>query len=524
MIHQCISTLSYAVLVNGSPGETFSPSRGIRQGDCLSPYIFIICMEVLSQLLLKAEEQNVIQGFKFKKNSPSISHLFFADDCMLFARASITYARNILKIINVLAKASCQEINFDKSGFFTSGKMHHRHIKLLSKTIGMKFLSSDEKYLGTPLFVGRDKTKSFDFLIDSFYSRLSSTKKTNLNIAGRTVVTKHVLSCLVIYHMACFPLPKSVTSEIDDIQRTFWWFKKKTLDMRLIFVLGGDLGKSNMSGGLGIRNTHATNRVFICKLGWRVLKNPGLLLSSFLKDKYFANQNLLEIDKAAASSSWIWKGIINGLKFLKANSVIKIGNGSSTNIWNSVWIPGMVTPPTSSHPSRSNFTYVSDLIDSHTNNWNLSLLSNPFSHELVIRIRTIRLNLCQKDTIMWAHSKCGNVKISRDNFGLISDAVGAEAAALLLAISWAEEMNLSNVVFVCDCLQLVHFVNGVSCNIKWRNGDLLEQCQSLISRSLSYKLVYVKRLNNKLADRLARRAKSDSIYGLWSPFPPFLNL
>lgn len=86
MIAQCISTMSYSVLVNGSPGETFHPSRGIRQGDCLSPYIFVLCMEVLSQLLVKAEDEKMIQGFKFRKRSPSIFHLSLLTIVCFFAR------------------------------------------------------------------------------------------------------------------------------------------------------------------------------------------------------------------------------------------------------------------------------------------------------------------------------------------------------------------------------------------------------------------------------------------------------
>ncbi|XP_026435154.1 uncharacterized protein LOC113332871 [Papaver somniferum] len=333
MVYQCISIVSYSVLVNGSPGETFLPTRGIRQGDCRSPDIFILCMEVLSQLFLKAEEEKLIQGFKFKKNSPSIYHLFFADDSMLFVKASVTYARNILNIINVFAKASGQAINFEKSGFITSGKMHHRHIKILSKTLKMKFLSSSEKYLGTPPIY-----------------RLNSSKKTNLNVAGRTFVTKHVLSSLSVYHMACFPLPKYVTSKIDSIQRTFWWSKKNPKHVAY-YHSWGDIGKSKLSGGLGIRNTYVTNRVFICKLGWRLMNNPNILLTSFLKDKYFPNQNLLEIDKAADSSSWIWKGIVNGLQFIMANSVVKINNGASSHIWSSNWISGYSNTPVSFNPS-----------------------------------------------------------------------------------------------------------------------------------------------------------------------------
>ncbi|XP_026399862.1 uncharacterized protein LOC113295753 [Papaver somniferum] len=620
------STVSYSVLVNGSPGETFHPSRGIRQGDCLSPYIFILCMEVLSQLLLKADEDNLIQGFKFKKNSPSISHLFFADDCMLFVKASVTYARNLLKIINVFANASGQAINFEKSGFITSGKMHHKHIKILSKTLKMKFLSNSEKYLGTPLFIGKNKNTSFNFLIENLYSRLGSSKKSNLNVAGRTVVTKHVLSSMFVYHMACFPLPKTVTSKIDSIQRAFWWSKKNS-KRATYFRSWGDIGKSKLNGGLGIRNTYATNRVFICKLGWRILNNPNILLSSFMKDKYFPNQNLLEIDKATNSSSWIWKGIVNGLHFIKSNYVVKINNGVSSRIWHSNWIPGKLNPPLPRHPSHINYVFVSELFDIQNGCWNVSLLSTLFLPEDVIRIRSIRINPNMSDKFMWSHTRndldwiddyflywhnsdlgespfnvswpsigtitmwciwklrcdvifrnasidlnkvildtkrmfntyisprirpadvhsdikipiaevdhfmfvdgsfkdfnmglgviwCdveGNVISSRSDYGLIPDAVGAEAAALILAISRAEEMNLSRVVFVSDCLQLVHFINGVNSNIAWISSDLLDQCQSLISRSISFKIMYIKRVKNLLADRLARRARKLSLSGL----------
>lgn len=177
MIEQCISTVSYSVLVNGSPGEIFYPSRSITQGDCLSPYICILCMEVLSQLLVKPNSEKLIQGFKFKTGSPSISHLFFADDCMLFCKASVTYAKNLLKIIHTFSQASGQAINFEKSGFITSRKMHHKHIKMFSKTLRMKFLSNSEKYLGTPLFIERNKTRSFHFLMDNLYNRLDPTKK-----------------------------------------------------------------------------------------------------------------------------------------------------------------------------------------------------------------------------------------------------------------------------------------------------------------------------------------------------------
>lgn len=109
-----------------------------------------MCMEVLSQLLIKAEKDNIIQGFRVNGNSPSISHLFFADDCMLFSKDSLSYARNLVKIIDTFAMASGQAINLEKSGFITSAKTHHKHIKLLARTLKIKYLSKLRSILVPP--------------------------------------------------------------------------------------------------------------------------------------------------------------------------------------------------------------------------------------------------------------------------------------------------------------------------------------------------------------------------------------
>lgn len=77
MIFECISTVSTSSLLNGLPGETFKPERGLRQGDPLSPYLFIVCMESFSRALLQAENGNHIHGIQMNQNFPSIFHLFF---------------------------------------------------------------------------------------------------------------------------------------------------------------------------------------------------------------------------------------------------------------------------------------------------------------------------------------------------------------------------------------------------------------------------------------------------------------
>lgn len=77
LIKKCVSSVSYSIILNGSPYRNFTPSRGLRQGDPLSPYLFIIAMDVLSRLLVKAENKGKIQGVEVSRRVPSVSHLFF---------------------------------------------------------------------------------------------------------------------------------------------------------------------------------------------------------------------------------------------------------------------------------------------------------------------------------------------------------------------------------------------------------------------------------------------------------------
>ena len=84
LIFECISIVSYSILVNGKPKGDIRPSRGIRQGDPLSPYLFLLCSEGLNRMLQKAAHNDQTRGFSLCKNGPKISTLFFADNSLLF--------------------------------------------------------------------------------------------------------------------------------------------------------------------------------------------------------------------------------------------------------------------------------------------------------------------------------------------------------------------------------------------------------------------------------------------------------
>jgi hypothetical protein len=88
IIMRCARTVSFSFLINGIPSHKFSPQRGLRQGDPLSPYLFIICADVLSSLLTNAQINKKIKWVKIAQGAPEITHLFFADDSLMFCRAN----------------------------------------------------------------------------------------------------------------------------------------------------------------------------------------------------------------------------------------------------------------------------------------------------------------------------------------------------------------------------------------------------------------------------------------------------
>ena len=110
-IMQCITTVSYSILINGEPTKRFKPSCGLRQGDPLSSYLFILVMDILSRLLTKGTDDNIFQGIKLSRTSPSVFHLFFADDYLVFFKATLEACERVKNILAKFSRLSGEVIN-----------------------------------------------------------------------------------------------------------------------------------------------------------------------------------------------------------------------------------------------------------------------------------------------------------------------------------------------------------------------------------------------------------------------------
>lgn len=119
-IMKCVSSVSYRIKVNGVLSDVFTPERGLRHGDPLSPYLFLIYAEGFSALLKQSEENGALKGVRVCPGAPSVSHLLFADDSLILFRANRGDAQQLQRILRIYEECSGQVINKEKSAIMFS--------------------------------------------------------------------------------------------------------------------------------------------------------------------------------------------------------------------------------------------------------------------------------------------------------------------------------------------------------------------------------------------------------------------
>ncbi|XP_021722691.1 uncharacterized protein LOC110690168 [Chenopodium quinoa] len=157
-IMDCLSSVSFSFKVNGRISGSVTPTQGLRQGDPISPYLFLIVADAFSTLLLKAAKDNLLHGARVCRGAPRISHLFFADDSIIFAKASVSDCSVIANIISIYERASGQKVNLNKTDVVFSkcvdGDRRQENEEIVN-ILGVQEVEQHEKYLGLPTIVLR---------------------------------------------------------------------------------------------------------------------------------------------------------------------------------------------------------------------------------------------------------------------------------------------------------------------------------------------------------------------------------
>jgi len=201
-VTECMSSVSYSFLINGEPNGFIKPTRGIRQGDPLSPYIFILCMEVLNQrLLYESNRPKSGLGVKISPQDTKILCLLFVDDCLVFIKADHVNCQQLKLVLGSFCSASSQLINYHKSSLTLSRNASVHQKRVVIAILNVPQRTSFGKYLGCLVFQGLPSQSTFQELISKATAKLEGWKANCLSKAGKLVLIQSPLEALPAHTM-----------------------------------------------------------------------------------------------------------------------------------------------------------------------------------------------------------------------------------------------------------------------------------------------------------------------------------
>ena len=279
-----VSTIQYTLLVNGSTTMSFKLAKGLRQGDPLSPYLFLLCANVLSLSLQKAEQEKLINGVRVGRNGCSFTHLLYADDSLFFFKNDNKSLVNLRGILDWYCNLSGQYINYEKSDLFCSPNMSNEEQVCLARLLNVNLVQNPSKYLGQNFKLKGNKVADFQFLVDKLQSKLQGWKASLFSQAERTRLIASILQTLPLYTFSCFKVPETICKKMDSIVNAFWW--GHDLEVRKLHLMNWNkICQPKSWGGLGLKKFNLLNQAMLAKQYWRISQHPNSLIARTFKAK-----------------------------------------------------------------------------------------------------------------------------------------------------------------------------------------------------------------------------------------------
>ncbi|KAJ6925333.1 hypothetical protein NC651_009871 [Populus alba x Populus x berolinensis] len=334
-IKACISSATFSISLNGELHGFFPSSRGLRQGDPLSPYLFVLGMEGLGGLLKIASMDSRFRfHWRCKKNA--ITHLTFADDLMIFSHADLASVTTIREALNNFSSISGLEINHSKSQVFVSGVAEHIRIDIMN-CLEFRLGILPVKYLGVPLISSRLTHQHCLPLIERIISRIKLWTSASLTYAGRLQLIKSTLFSIQVYWSSIFILPASTVRKIEGYLASFLW-KGSSLTHSGAKVAWASLCYPMNEGGLGIKSITTWNKAALLKHVWRLISKNSSIWVTWVQSVLLRGRSFWYI-KLPMISSWSWKKILQSRSWCKGLFTSSIGNGRDTSLWLDYWLP-----------------------------------------------------------------------------------------------------------------------------------------------------------------------------------------
>jgi hypothetical protein len=210
LIHACISSPTFSVVINGQPFAKFRSDRGIRQGCPLSPYLFVLAINELSIALQEAMCESSLGGIVLGPNCPPIHSLLFADDLLTCGRATIHEASLMNAILQSFCSISGQTPSWVKSGIIFSKHVDQATAAAIRQIFPVNLIDSSFIHLGHPLILPiKDRAAAYDFVLDKFKNKLTTYKADQLSHPARLALIQSVFASIPVYYMSNIIFPKS---------------------------------------------------------------------------------------------------------------------------------------------------------------------------------------------------------------------------------------------------------------------------------------------------------------------------
>ncbi|XP_027183778.1 uncharacterized protein LOC113782066 [Coffea eugenioides] len=269
MVWRLVSNVWFSVMINGAAYGFFKSNRDLRQGDPLSPALFVIAAKVLSQGLNNLATHPSYHGFRVSQGCPGVTYLAFADDMLILVNGSSAFLRQVMRVLNMYQHSFGQMLNAQKSGYLVHSSLSSARRKVIKRITGFSRQTFPTGYLGFPLYVSRCKTTYFAEVCQKVLEKILSWKTKFLSSGGRLILIKHVLFAIPLHLLSAAVMPKAVFRVIERACANFLWGSSEE-DLRYHWIGWAKLCLPPEEGGRGFAGLRTYIRLSLTSFGRQV--------------------------------------------------------------------------------------------------------------------------------------------------------------------------------------------------------------------------------------------------------------
>ncbi|GLT62306.1 hypothetical protein SLA2020_349540 [Shorea laevis] len=272
--------------------------------------------------------------FRLSRGGLALSHLFFADDLMLFGAASTSQVQITMNYLAEFARRSRLELNLNKSKLFVSPNVQRHLANSYSSVCNIPLTMDLGTYLGVPIIHGKFKVATYKYILEKMQLKLAGWKQSFLSLAGRRTLVQSVTSSIPTYTMQTVLLPSNICSAIDSLNRKFLWGSDMNINKPHL-VNWSDVCLPREHGGLGLRTARECNKALIAKLGWQLISGSKKPWCQAFNQKYLHSERFSSW-KTTSSSSVTWRSILKCRDVLQLGIRWRVSSGMDIQLWSDI--------------------------------------------------------------------------------------------------------------------------------------------------------------------------------------------